>query len=159
MEVGIFYDTVALFVTKREHGRMLVVGVRNREVVALRKSRARDGIKPVGVGIAHSAVGVDIPVITPAHSVIHILARGRVPHRDWSAADGIEVEPVIAGVCHRVNSVVERGLRHCSGIARAIEQLHLRLAAIERCRQVGVEIHLDFVTLLATLGGDDDNAV
>ena len=159
LEVRVLDDTVVLLVAQGEHRGRLVTGLGHRDVIVLCEARAGDGVQPVSVGVAHRAVLVDVAVIEAVHRIIHVAARGRVPNRDGRTIGGVQVQAVIAGVGHRVQSVVQGGLSHRRGISGGVEQLHHRLRRVELCRQVGIEVHLDLIALLALLGRDDDDAV
>ena len=159
LEAGVFQDSVHILVSQGEHGTVLVVGVREREVIVLRETSVGDGVHPVSVREGHGLPLVDISVVASGGRIGNGLAGCRVVGGDRNAVGGLEVHAVVAGIGHGVQSVVEGGLCHGGEIAAGVQQLHLRLAGIELCGEVGREVDGDLVAFLSLLRRDDDHTI
>ena len=158
-EVGVLQDTVVLLVTEGQQSRCLLSGIRDREVVVLCEARARDLVEPVGVAESHSAFRVDVAIVKAIHSILVVLARCGVIGLDGYASRGVEVQSVVRCVGHGVESVVEGGLCHRGGILLGVGQFHHRLRVVELSGQVGREVYLHLVALLARARRDDDHTI
>ena len=138
---------------------MLVVGVRYGEVVVLGESRVGDGVHPVRVREWHRLSLVDESIIAPSSREAECLAGSGIVGGDGNAVGSLEVNAVVAGVGHRIDSIVEGSLCHGGNIAVGVQQFHLRLVGIELGGEVGGEVHGHLVALLAFLRRDDDHTV
>ena len=159
LKVGVLEDTVGFLVAERNQGRGLLGGVRDRKVVVLSETRARDFIEPVGVAEAHGLARIDEAIVESVHRIVNILTSGRIIGADGRACRSIQVQTIVGSVGHGVEAIVEGSLGHRSGILGGIGQLHHGLRVVELGSEVGREVHLHLVALLARAGGDDDHTI
>ena len=102
LKIRIFQNTIILFISKRKHGRMLFIGMWERQVIILRESCTGNFIQPVGIGIFHCLFLVDIAVIQAIDRIIHITPGCRIPHRDRSTRCSIQIQPIVTGISNRI---------------------------------------------------------
>ena len=69
LEVRILQDTIVLLVSCREKTSELVGGTRQREVVVLHETGARNLVKPVGVRQSHCFLCIDIAVVSTVYGI------------------------------------------------------------------------------------------
>ena len=138
---------------------MLIIGMRQRQVIVLRDTSLRDGIHPVGIRETHGLLLIDKSIIATINGIILILACGWVPYSDRCTSGSIQVNTIVGSVSHRVLTIVQGSLSHSGGILGRIEQLHLRLVGIELCSHISREVDGNLITLLTLLGSDDDNTI
>ena len=143
-EIGVLDDAEVLVVAEREEAAAFLRTVAQRDIIFLHDARARGLVEPVGVGSGSGAGGVEV-----------LAHRDAVEHRHALLVVGPVV--VIAEAVHvGVETIVDVALPHHLPELLGIEHLHAVGISLYGHAGVEVDLHLAF---LATLGGDDDDAV
>ena len=143
-EVGMLDDTVVLIIANGEEGAAPLGAVAQRQVVLLDDTGTGGFLEPVRVAGGRFAGGVQ--VFVHHHFIQHGIAVGIVA-------------PVvhIAQCIHvGVQAIVHIALPHDASEFLGIQHLHAVYIGLGG--HAGVKVHF-YLTILAALGGDDDNTV
>ena len=83
----------------------------------------------------------------------------RIPNTNGDTGSCIQIQPIVAGIGHGIDSIVEGSLSHGGGILPRVEQFHLRLVRVELRGQIGREVNIDFFVLLTSFRRNDDDTI